>query len=57
MIDPKRFAADTAGWVEPIYLDTSALVKLFVQEESSGAPLRVQAACVRRVADFQQISA
>jgi uncharacterized protein len=32
----RRSANDWAGWVEPIYLDSSALVKLFVKEDSSG---------------------
>jgi uncharacterized protein len=33
----RRSAKDWAGWIEPIYLDSSALVKLFVKEDSSGA--------------------
>jgi uncharacterized protein len=33
----RRSASEWAGWVEPIYLDSSALVKLFVAEEGSGA--------------------
>jgi uncharacterized protein len=33
----KRSASEWAGWAEPIYLDSSALVKLFVQEDCSGA--------------------
>jgi predicted nucleic acid-binding protein len=32
----RRSASDWAGWVEPIYLDSSALVKVFVKEASSG---------------------
>jgi uncharacterized protein len=32
----RRSATDWDGWVEPIYLDSSALVKLFVKEASSG---------------------
>jgi predicted nucleic acid-binding protein len=33
----RRSASEWAGWVEPIYLDSSAFVKLFVKEASSGA--------------------
>jgi predicted nucleic acid-binding protein len=33
----RRSASEWAGWVEPIYLDSSALVKVFVKEASSGA--------------------
>ena len=32
----RRSAKDWDGWVEPIYLDSSAFVKLFVKEDSSG---------------------
>jgi uncharacterized protein len=32
----RRSANDWDGWAEPIYLDSSALVKLFVKEDSSG---------------------
>jgi uncharacterized protein len=32
----KRRESELIGWSEPIYLDTSALVKLFVEEASSG---------------------
>jgi predicted nucleic acid-binding protein len=32
----RRSAKDWDGWLEPIYLDSSALVKLFVKEDSSG---------------------
>jgi uncharacterized protein len=32
----RRSASDWDGWVEPIYLDSSAFVKLFVKEDSSG---------------------
>jgi uncharacterized protein len=32
----RRSANDWDGWVEPIYLDSSALVKVFVKEPSSG---------------------
>jgi uncharacterized protein len=33
----RRNASEWAGWVEPIYLDSSALIKLFVSEAGSGA--------------------
>jgi len=32
----RRSAKDWDGWVEPIYLDSNAFVKLFVKEASSG---------------------
>lgn len=37
MTAAKRTASEWAGWPEPIYLDSSALIKLFVSEEGSGA--------------------
>jgi predicted nucleic acid-binding protein len=33
----RRPASEWAGWVEPIYLDSNALIKLFLKEASSGA--------------------
>jgi uncharacterized protein len=36
VIRNRRSAKDWAGWVEPIYLDSSAFVKLFVKEAGSG---------------------
>jgi uncharacterized protein len=33
----RRSASEWTGWVEPIYLDSSAFVKLFVPEAGSGA--------------------
>jgi uncharacterized protein len=32
----RRSASEWDGWVEPIYLDSSAFVKVFVKEASSG---------------------
>jgi predicted nucleic acid-binding protein len=32
----RRSASEWAGWVEPIYLDSNALVKVLVKEASSG---------------------
>lgn len=36
MTRTRRSASEWDGWVEPIYLDSNALVKLFVKEASSG---------------------